>query len=256
MQFKGKNIVVSGGSTGIGFACIKAFLGYGAEKVSTFSCNETRVNKLNSIDNRLLASPVDLTKLDEIKHFYEQLPFDRVDTLVVNAGISKPSFLHSIQEEDLREVIDVNLIGAYYTIKYALPKMKVGSNIVFIGSISATLGQGGFSIYCATKAGIVSLTKTLAAELQEAGIRVNCVSPGMVSTPILDKLGLSENDKQAFASSLAPKRAADANEIAEAVAFLASDKASYINATNLIVDGGTCGIFAGKPSTETETSPA
>jgi NAD(P)-dependent dehydrogenase (short-subunit alcohol dehydrogenase family) len=157
-------------------------------------------------------------------------------------GLAAPSALSDVDEAAFDRQIDVNVKGAYFTMQSALPHLNDGASIVINGSINALIGMAGMSVYSASKAAVRSFARTLSAELLERRIRVNVVSPGPIDTPLFDKLGLPRDQVQSMAAGIVSQiplaRFGNANEVAKAVLFLASDDSTFILGEEIIIDGG------------------
>jgi len=168
--------------------------------------------------------------------------YGRIDVMFVNAGIARLAPVQATTEQVFDEIFDTNFRGAFFSAQKALPLVKDGGAIVFTTSYFAEVGLAGTSVVSASKAALRSLVRTLASELIPRGIRVNAVSPGVVSTPLFGKLGLPKDAVDEIGKSLLEqipiKRFATPEEIAKAVVFLASTDASYITGAELPVDGG------------------
>lgn len=164
--------------------------------------------------------------------------YGHIDILVNNAGITRDNLLMKMSEEDFDKVISVNLKGCFNTIKHLsryLLKQKSGK-IINISSVSGVMGNPGQANYCASKAGVIGLTKSAARELGSRGITVNAVAPGFIDTEMTENL--SDSVKESLVSQILLRRTGKAREVAEAVAFLASDSADYITGQVISVDGG------------------
>ena len=164
--------------------------------------------------------------------------FTHIDILVNNAGVTKDNLVMKMTAEDFDYVIDTNLKGTFYTIKHlykAFLKQRSG-RIINLSSVSGVLGNVGQANYAASKAGVIGLTKTMAKELASRNITVNAVAPGYIETDMTH--ALTESQKEATIAQIPLKRVGTTKDIAETVAFLASDKASYITGQVISVDGG------------------
>ena len=173
---------------------------------------------------------------DMVKEIVKQ--YGRLDILINNAGITKDNLLMAMKEADLDEVIDVNLKGAFNTMRHvARPMLKQrGGSIINISSVVGILGNAGQVNYAASKAGVIGMTKSMARELASRGVRVNAIAPGFVETAMTEKL--PEEARKAGAAQVPLGRFAKPEEVAAAVCFLAGDDASYITGQVLCVDGG------------------
>ena len=173
---------------------------------------------------------------DMVKEIVKQ--YGRLDILINNAGITKDNLLMAMKEADFDEVIDVNLKGAFNTMRHvARPMLKQrGGSIINISSVVGILGNAGQVNYAASKAGVIGMTKSMARELASRGVRVNAIAPGFVETAMTEKL--PEEARKAGAAQVPLGRFAKPEEVAAAVCFLAGDDASYITGQVLCVDGG------------------
>ena len=182
-------------------------------------------------------SVADFAAVEEmIKSIYKK--FGHIDVLVNNAGITKDNLLMKMKEEEFDAVIDTNLKGSFNTMRHVaryMLKQKSGS-IINISSVSGVLGNPGQMNYCASKAGVIGMTKSMAREIASRGIRVNAVAPGFIETEMMDQM--TDAAKEAGKAQIPVGRYGKTEEIANVVAFLASEKASYITGQVICVDGG------------------
>jgi NAD(P)-dependent dehydrogenase (short-subunit alcohol dehydrogenase family) len=191
-----------------------------------------------------VAIAADVTKSAELDSLFEQVrqKYGRIDMLYVNAGIAKLGSVAETTEDVFDDILNANFRGAYFSVQKALPLLPDGGSIVFTTSWFDGVGVAGPSAVSASKAALRNFTRTLASELINRNIRVNAVCPGVIETPLFGKLGLGEADAQRLAQILLQqipaKRFGKPEEVATAVAFLASDDASYITGIELAVDGG------------------
>ena len=243
MDFKGKNIIVTGATRGIGLTIAEAFAKQGAN-VAICGTREDAVNKaaenLAAFGGKVLGRAVNISRAQESDAFVADVvkEFGSLDVLVNNAGITKDNLAVRMTEEDWRAVIDVNLTGTFFMSKAALKVMfkKRAGNVVNISSVVGEMGNAGQANYVASKAGIIGLTKTLAKEFGSRNIRVNAVAPGFVRTAMTD--ALPQDVKEKALENVPLKRFAETQDIAKAVLFLASEDASYITGHILSVNGG------------------
>jgi NAD(P)-dependent dehydrogenase (short-subunit alcohol dehydrogenase family) len=243
-RLEGKVAVVTGGNSGIGLATAKRFQEEGAKVAISGRSRETLDEAVRTIGNGVLAVQADVAKLADIDKLYAEVSqkLGKIDVLFVNAGVAKFASLAETSESTYDEQFDINIKGAYFTIQKALPFLNDGASIILNTSVAGSTGSPGASAYSATKAALRSLARTAAAELVGRGIRVNAVAPGPIVTPILGRTGLSKEAFDEFAkeviANVPMKRFGQPEEVAGAVAFLASQDASYITGIELNVDGG------------------
>ncbi|WP_431217546.1 SDR family oxidoreductase [Puia sp. P3] len=166
----------------------------------------------------------------------------KIDILFLNAGVASFSPVETASEAHYDEIMDLNVKGVYFTVQKFLPLLNDGASIIFNTSVNAVLGVPGSSVYAASKAALLAINKVLAKELAPRKIRVNAVSPGPVTTPLYDKLGMKQEELEGFGKLLGSKvllsRFGNVEEVAHVVRFLASDEASYVTGTEVTVDGG------------------
>lgn len=247
-RFTDKVVVVTGGSSGIGLATARRFAEEGAAVVlvarNAQALDDVARSVDGTVDGTVEAAAADVGDLGQLEDLFDGIRrrHGRVDVLFVNAGIGTVAAAAETPPEAFDDVMDVNFKGAYYTAQKALPLMSDGGAIVFTSSWFTEAGVAGTSVTSASKAAIRSLVRTLATELTARDIRVNAVRPGVIDTPLFDKLGLSKEAtaelSAALLATIPMKRFGRAEEVASAVTFLASDEASYITGIDLPVDGG------------------
>lgn len=241
-QLSGKVAVVTGGNSGIGFSTAQKLKAEGAQVVITGRSAE----KVNAAAAELgvkgiTADVQDLvalgTAVEEVKQ-----EFGAIDILFVNAGIFAPAPIGQISEEMFDQQMGINFKGAVFTVEKFLPLIKDGGTIINLSSVNAYTGMPNTAVYAASKAAMNSYTRTAATELAARGIRVNSVNPGPVATPIFGKTGMPEEQLNGFAEAMQQrvplKRFGQPEDIAELVAFLASDRASFITGAEYNIDGG------------------
>jgi len=239
-----KIAVVTGGTTGIGFATARRFVEEGARVVITGRTQATLDGALAELGERALGVRGDVADLSDLDRLYGTVRqrFGRLDVLFANAGIARFAPAEEVDEAFFDAQFDVNVKGLYFTVTKALPLMSRGGAIVLNSSIAGSSGMPATSIYSATKAAVRSLARTLSSELAPKGIRVNAVSPGPIETPIFGKLGLAQDAMGAFEERIATRtslaRMGRPEELANAVLFLSSDESSYVVGAELVVDGG------------------
>jgi NAD(P)-dependent dehydrogenase (short-subunit alcohol dehydrogenase family) len=243
-RFEGKVAVVTGGNSGIGLAAAKRLQEEGAKVAISGRSRKTLDEAVKTIGNGVVAVQADVAKLTDVDKLYEEVSqkLGKIDVLFVNAGVAKFVPLADTSESTYDDQFDINIKGAYFTIQKALPFLNDGASIILNTSVAGSKGTAGASAYSATKAALRSLARTAAAELVGRGIRVNAIAPGPIVTPIFGRTGLPQEAIDEFAkdmiSKVPMKRFGQPEEVAGAVAFLASQDASYITGVELNVDGG------------------
>ena len=240
MKLKGKVAVITGGNSGIGLATAQEFKAQGAKVVIFGRTQKTLEDAVHTIGNGTLAVQGDVTQLADLDRLYQQTVerFGKVDILVVNAGIAKPTPIDQLDEAAFDQMSNTNFKGAFFTVQRALPHLNDGASIILVTGYNNQKGIPGYSVNSATKAALRSLARTFSAELLHRGIRVNALSPGAIETPILGKLGLSEEILESIPETIPIKRIGTAEEMAKAALFLASKDSSYVVGAELVADGG------------------
>jgi NAD(P)-dependent dehydrogenase (short-subunit alcohol dehydrogenase family) len=247
-KLEDKIALVTGGSSGIGLATAKRFVAEGAHVYITGRSKAGLEAAAREIGGCVTAVQADVSKPADLDRLYDQIKRERgkLDTIFVNAGGGTFVPLGHISEDFYNTVFDTNVKGVIFTVQKALGLLKDGGTIVLNASTTASQGMPNFSVYAASKAAVRNLARGWANDLKDRKIRVNAVSPGVVVTPAYYKSGLTEEQVKGFAAQMATKiplgRTGEADEIAKAVVFLASDDSSFVNAVELLVDGGMVGV--------------
>jgi NAD(P)-dependent dehydrogenase (short-subunit alcohol dehydrogenase family) len=243
-RLEGKVAVVTGGNSGIGLATAKRLQDEGARVAISGRSQKTLNEAIKSIGNGTLAVQADVSKLADLDKLFAAVSekLGKIDILFVNAGVGKFAPLDAVTEEHYDEQFDINAKGAYFTIRKALPLLNDGASIILNTSVVSHEGIVNGTVYAATKAAMRSFTRSIAAELVGRNIRVNAVAPGPIETPIIERTGLPKEAIDELAkkllASVPMKRFGKSEEVAGAVAFLASSDASYITGVEIDVDGG------------------
>ena len=239
-KLEGKIALITGGSTGIGLATAHLFAREGASVYITGRRQRELDAAVSQIGERVQAVQGDIAKREDLDRLYATVKQDhgKMDILFANAAINgeyRP--LGMITEAQFDAVFDVNVKGTLFTVQKALPLLQNGGVIVLTASLAASTGAAAMSVYNAAKAAVRSFARTWAVELAACKIRVNAVSPGPIQTPGLESV-VPDDLKAAVAAITLMNRFGQADELARAVLFLASDESSYITGTELQVDGG------------------
>jgi NAD(P)-dependent dehydrogenase (short-subunit alcohol dehydrogenase family) len=245
---EGKVAVITGGATGIGLATAKKFVSEGAHVFIVGRRKAALDAAVAAIGKQVTAVQGDVTKLADLDRLYSDVKTEKgkLDIVFANAAIAEGASLELVTEDHFDRHFNINVKGTVFTVQKALPLLNDGASVIVTASISGIKGQAGLGIYSATKAAVRNLVRTWILDLKGRGIRVNAISPGTTVTPGLDGLAGQEADLNGFydyLGSLVPiGRNAEPAEIANVVAFLASDRASYINGADIQVDGGLAQI--------------
>ncbi|ANE45952.1 short-chain dehydrogenase [Paenibacillus swuensis] len=242
MKLRDKVAVITGGASGIGLAAARLFAQEGAKLVIGDTSDEGQqvVNTLMREGHEAMFVYTDVSKEAEVRGLMEAAVsrFGRVDVLFANAGIGEASPADEVPLEKWQRVMDVNLTGVFLSDKYAIQQMmkQGGGVIINNASILGHVGQNGVTSNAAAKGGVVNMTRSLGVTYAKEGIRINAVCPGYVETPML--ADASEPERRALEEAHPIGRLGRAEEVAKAVLFLASDDASFVVGSSLMVDGG------------------
>src|SRR5580704_3638146 len=264
MKLTGKKALITGGNSGIGLATARPFVAEGARVAITGRDQQTLDEAVAELGSKAHGYRADVTVAEDRKKLFAELAkdFGKLDIVFANAGISGRTPTGTTDEAIFEMIIHTNLNGAFFTVNSAVPFMNDNGSIIFSGSVHNYLGQPGVAAYAATKGGLVSMARSIAADLAPRNIRVNVVAPGAIKTPIWKRgprAGASAEDSaklEKFFSSAVPQgRWGEPEEVAKAVLFLASDDASYVNAVELMVDGGATGAPFGAPIIQEAFTP-
>ena len=242
-RLENKVAVITGGSSGMGLATAKLFASEGAKVVSVGRSPD----KLNEAESKIsqcgevLAIQCDVTSIDDLESMYQQVrdKFGKIDILFANAGMGVFIPTKKVSESDFDKITSVNYKGVFFTVQKALDYFNDDGSIILNASWIGHRGLAGGAIYGATKAAVRSLAQSFSVDLyQEKKIRVNSISPGAISTPMVQDSGMSDEEIEQMRQQIPIKRWGDPEEIAKTVLFLASDESSYIVGQDIPVDGG------------------
>jgi NAD(P)-dependent dehydrogenase (short-subunit alcohol dehydrogenase family) len=243
-RLRDKVVVITGGTTGIGFASAKLFAREGARVFITGRRQAELDAAVTAIGDGTLGVQGNVAHLADLDRLYETVRHEAgaIDVLFANAGGGSFLQLVDMTEDHYAQTFDANVKGTLFTVTKALPLLKDGASVILTGSTAASKGTPAFSVYSASKAAIRSFARCWILELAPRRIRVNVLAPGATSTPGFHGLATSaEDDRQMqdmFAAMIPTGRMASADEIAQAALFLASDDSSYVNGSEMFVDGG------------------
>lgn len=243
-KFENKRVVVTGGTSGIGLAAAKAFAAQGAEVFITGRRQEALDAAVVAIGGRVTGVRADVTKLEDLDRLYDRVQqgHGQIDVLFANAGGGELVPLGAISEDHYQRTFDTNVKAVLFTVQKALPLLHDGASVILTSSTTGTAGTANFSVYSASKAAVRNFARSWILDLKERGIRVNVISPGLTDTAGLDVLfGGGEQAAQIkdhLVGSIPAGRIGQPEDVANAVLFLASEDAGFINGVELFVDGG------------------
>ena len=239
-DLKGKNIIITGASGGIGNSIVEKLYNNGANILAS----GTRIEKLDELKKnfeKIKILKFDISQSDNIEEFIENATKElggNLDCIVNNAGITQDNLAIRMSLEEWKKVIDINLTSTFLLSKFAIKKMlkNKSGKIINITSVVGHTGNLGQSNYAASKAGIIAMSKSLALEYAKKNININCISPGFIKTAMTDKI--DDKFKEAIISKIPSGRLGEPDDIANAVLFLCSNQSTYINGETLHVNGG------------------
>lgn len=246
MNFSGKNVLITGGSRGIGAATVRAFANAGARVAFNYNKNYRAAENLKKECEKngaeIMFMECDVSVYTEVTHFVEKVieKFERIDILVNNAGIWFKSTIDTYTVDQWRKMIQVNMDSVFYfctLISRHMKENKIHGSIVNLASTSAQQGEKYYSHYAASKGGIISFTKSLSRELGPEGIRINCVAPGWIRTDMTQEI--LKNEEQEVLSRMALGFIPEPRHIADGILFLASDLAAAITGEVLNINAGS-----------------
>lgn len=247
MRLKDKVAIITGARSGIGFATALRFAAEGAKVVvADIMDAQQQVREITKQEGEAIFVQVDVSNESQVNLLIEKTvaTYGRIDVQVNNAGIELTKKVTDTTEAEWDHLMDVNLKGLFLCAKAVIPVMQRnrGGNIINVGSELGLVGDSELAAYCASKGGVIQLTKAMAIDYADDGIRVNCVCPGSVFTPLLDRMIGScqnpEDERQQIVENILLKRFAQPEEIANVILFLASDESSFMTGSVVTVDGG------------------
>jgi NAD(P)-dependent dehydrogenase (short-subunit alcohol dehydrogenase family) len=247
-KLKNKVALITGGTSGMGFATAQEFIYEGAKVIITGRNQETVNQAVRQLGANASGIVSDAGKLSDIFELPQKIKrhTNKLDILFVNAGYGKFSPIEMVDEEQFDELFNVLVKGTFFTVQQLLPMINENGSIILNTSVVTEIGYPNMSVYSAAKSAVQSFIKTFAAECTAKKIRVNGVSPGYIKTNGFDKTGLSDEQIKGFIASVIPtlpfNRFGEASEIAKPLVFLACDDASYIHGIEITVDGGLSSI--------------
>lgn len=244
-RLQGKIALVTGGTSGIGLATAKLFASEGAHVYITGRRKSVLDAAVKEIGGNATGIQADSSRNADLERLYAEIEraHGRLDVLFANAGGGSMLPLGKITEEQVDDTFDRNVKAVIFTVQKALPLLKAGASVILTGSTAGTVGTAAFSVYSASKAAVRNLARSWALDLKGSGIRVNVVAPGPTHTTGLVELAGDDKAQQQglldfLASTVPLGRVGEAEEIAKAVLFLATDESSFVNGAELFADGG------------------
>ncbi|MGM4980786.1 SDR family oxidoreductase [Hyphomicrobiales bacterium] len=251
MRLKNKVAVVTGGNSGIGLATARLFLAEGAKIVITGRNPQTLAAAAEELGGNVLALRADTTDIPAMEKAFAEAAqkLGKFDIVFANAGIGGETALGKTTLEQFESIVRINFTGVFFTVQAALPYLNDGGSVILNGSVHAVLGIPGYSAYAGTKGAVRAMTRNLASELAPRGIRVNQVTPGATKTPIWNSRAATPEAMDALEArfgGLSPLgRMSEADEIAKAALYFASDDSANVTAIEITVDGGAVNAPSG-----------
>jgi NAD(P)-dependent dehydrogenase (short-subunit alcohol dehydrogenase family) len=240
-KLEGKVAVITGGSTGIGFATARLFVKEGANVFITGRRQKELDEAVRAIGRNVTGVQGDVARLADLDRLYEAVRVKgRIDIVFANAGVAEFAPLGRITEEHFDKLFNINVRGTLFTVQKVLPLLNDGGSIILTGSVAGVKGTPAFGVYGATKAAIRNFARAWTVELKDRRIRSNVLSPGPTETPALDQQPADAIAR--IVSTIPMRRMGEPDEIAKAALFLASDDSSFVTGIELFVDGGRAQI--------------
>lgn len=243
-RLKGKTVLITGGTSGIGLAAARLFRAEGAQLAVTGRDPKRLAAAQKELGDETLVIHSEASSLSEIDSLMQRLKnrFGQLDVMFLNAALSSPAPIEQVTEAQFDKIIGVNFKGVFFTIQKALPLLGPNASIIVTTSITNRTGSPNFSVYGASKAALRSLVQSLGLALISRGIRVNAINPGPIDTGGFNRLPLPQDVFQAIKNDIEDKspirRFGTPEEVAKVALFLASDDSSYIVGEEIVVDGG------------------
>lgn len=242
LDLTGKTAVITGATSGIGYATAQRFQTLGARVMITGKSQSNIDQTSYELDvDGITVDQTDLSQINDLAAEIEEI-YDKLDILVINAGVTHFCPIENVSEEHFDETMNTNFKGAFFTLQECIPLLSDYASVIFLGSINAQSGMPNTAIYSASKAALAALTRVAAEELAPRKIRVNTVSPGPIDTGLYDKMGLSDQTLAQWSAAIETQvplqRFGQPEEVANLIAFLASDEAQYITGSNYEISGG------------------
>ncbi|HFT8006356.1 TPA: SDR family oxidoreductase [Burkholderia cenocepacia] len=244
MRLKSKSALITGGTSGIGLATAKRFISEGA-RVAVTGRDEAVFERVKAeLGEHAIVLKGDVRSLDDMRAIAAEVndTFGGLDVVFANAGWAFPSAVDDIDDTLYNDIMDVNVKGVVFTLQAALPYLREGSSVILNTSFVAQTGKHGISLTAAAKAAVRSLARSWSYEFLDRKIRFNAIAPGAIDTPLLSKWGKPAEwvraRKAEFAETIPVGRMGNADDIAYAALYLASDESSFVVGTELVVDGG------------------
>jgi NAD(P)-dependent dehydrogenase (short-subunit alcohol dehydrogenase family) len=244
VKLNGKTALITGATTGIGFATARRFIDEGAKVIITGQDHSRLMTAKSELGGDVEPFQIDVRHVDQFVRLRDHLLAKKVtlDVVFANAGVAFPTPVADTSIERYDEMMNINVRGVFFTVQSMLPLINNGASVILNTSWLNEVGTAGLSLLSASKAAVRSLARALSAELLPRHIRVNAVSPGAMMTPIHSKTGMSPADLEKFAAQLTQRiplgRFGSAEDIAAAALFLASDDSAYMLGSEIVVDGG------------------
>lgn len=253
MKLTNKTALITGGNSGIGLATARLFLAEGARVAIAGRNQKTLDAAAAELGNGVLAIQADVTDVEATERAVAAAvhTFGKLDIVFANAGIAAATPIGQPSLADFEQIIRTNLTAVFFTVQAAAAHLHEGASIILNGSVHAVMGVSGWSAYAATKAGVRAMTRNLASEFAPRGIRVNQVTPGGTRTPIWSPFAPTDQAmtalEQRIARTIPLGRLGEADAVAKAALYLASDDASHVTGAEIVVDGGATGAPHGAP---------